>query len=103
MPRRAITSISRMRSEHSSLNVHLHRLGVVESQLCRRELTNEGLDHVLLEYDLNKNRTQMLTCEISKSIEFPINSDYLLCLWECNEKVAMALQRFILRVGVINI
>ena len=57
--------------------------------MCRCELTDEGLNHELFECVLNKNWTQMLYSEINESeseVKFPINSDYLLCLFEWSEK-----------------
>ena len=92
-----------MRTGRSSLNLHLHRIGVVESPLCRCELTNEGLNHVLFECVLNKNWTKMVYSEINKSeseVKFPINSDYILCLCEWSEKFVMDLYRFVLRASI---
>ena len=83
IPRKAITSITRMRTGHASLNLHLHRIGVVESPLCRCELTNEGLNHVLFECVLNKNWTQMLYSEINKNeseVKFPIVIIFCACV-----------------------
>lgn len=62
-----ITTLSRLRTGHSCLPVHLHRLRIIDSPLCRCQNENGDLDHLLFQcnHPVTESRSELIK-EIEK-------------------------------------
>uniref|UniRef100_A0A8D8VF21 Uncharacterized protein n=1 Tax=Cacopsylla melanoneura TaxID=428564 RepID=A0A8D8VF21_9HEMI len=76
MSRRMITTVVRLRSKHGRYPAHLHRMGIVDSELCECGERGE-LEHMIL--TCNRVKGNKLMNELLPLVKtYPINVD-LLC------------------------
>lgn len=97
--RRAIVTLNRLRSGHSSLLASLYRIGIVDSSLCSCGLGQENIDHILWNCSKYKDaRTEFFKIFRKNKIKVPTSSKE--CLSVTNYNVTLYFSNFLLQTNL---
>lgn len=99
IPRREIVTINRLRSGHSSLKNSLHKLGIVDNDICDCGSSSENIEHITFHCNQYSNARNMLFLNIRKR-KLPIPNSIETILVLRNKDLLKCFLQFIANIGL---